>query len=272
MVPSGIGREALVCGTGAARGRCQMLPHLLVVGAGNSGDPGPAGRGRRLSGEHSGGCAARSGRRSGVAAATFGVLLNTARPDGIEYQKRRGAFKSPYMDRGPQGSAVQWCGGGGRSRTLRRSVRESAATATGVWETPTRYVQEGDREESSLKKKTTVLWPRRGRRGLRQHCCSIFRRLLQIAYRTYWVRELQQPRSFQSGPVRRGASDRTTRPRMSSRDEELKGKSNESVADGGIGLQTSAGRGRGGSRATIRTIAFDAYPRATARSYSWVFS
>jgi hypothetical protein len=85
-----------------------MLPHLLVVGAGNSGDPGPAGRGRRLSGEHSGGCAARSGRRSGVAAATFGVLLNTARSDGIEYQKRREAFKSPCMDRGPQGSAVQW--------------------------------------------------------------------------------------------------------------------------------------------------------------------
>ena len=61
-------------------------------------------------------------------------------------------------------------------------------------------------EASSLKKKTTVLWPRRGRKGLRQHCCSIFRRLLQNAYRTYWVRELQQPRSFHSGPVRRGVS------------------------------------------------------------------
>ena len=65
-------------------------------------------------------------------------------------------------------------GGGGRSRTLRRSVRESAATATGVLETPTQYVQEGDREESSLKKKTTVLWPRRGRRELRQRCWSFF--------------------------------------------------------------------------------------------------
>ena len=72
-----------------------------------------------------------------------------------------------------------------------------------------------------------------------------FRRLLHIAYRTYWVRVLQQPRSFHSGPVRRGASDRTTRPRMSSREDELKGESNESVAEGGIGLQTSAGRGRG---------------------------
>ncbi len=35
-----------------------MLPHLLVVGAGNSCDPGPVGRGRRLSGEHCGGCCA----------------------------------------------------------------------------------------------------------------------------------------------------------------------------------------------------------------------
>ena len=39
-----------------------------------------------------------------------------------------------------------------------------------------------------------------------------FRRLLQIAYRTYWVRELQQPRSFYSGPVRRGEPNTTTRP------------------------------------------------------------
>ncbi len=46
VAPSGIGREALIGGTRAARGRCQMLPHLLVVGAGNSGDPDPAGSGR----------------------------------------------------------------------------------------------------------------------------------------------------------------------------------------------------------------------------------
>ena len=50
---------------------------------------------------------------------------------------------------------------------------------------------------------------------------------------------------FYFGPVRRGASDRTTRPRMSSREDELKGESNESVVKGGIGLQTFAGRGRG---------------------------
>jgi hypothetical protein len=40
--PFGIGREALVCGTRTARGRCQMLPHLLVVGADISCDPSPA--------------------------------------------------------------------------------------------------------------------------------------------------------------------------------------------------------------------------------------
>jgi len=79
--------------------------------------------------------------------------------------------------------------------------------------------------------------------GLRQHSCSIFRRLLQNEYRTYWLRELQQPRSFHSGPVRREASNKTTRPGMSSRDEELKGESNENVADGGIGIQNYAGAG-----------------------------
>ena len=42
MAPSGIGREALVGGIKAARGCSQMLPHLLVVGAGNFDDPEPA--------------------------------------------------------------------------------------------------------------------------------------------------------------------------------------------------------------------------------------
>jgi hypothetical protein len=64
--PSDIGREVLVGGTGAARGRCQMLPHLLVVGARNSHDPGPAGRGRRLSGEHSGGSGRLIGEEIGM--------------------------------------------------------------------------------------------------------------------------------------------------------------------------------------------------------------
>ena len=47
------------------------------------------------------------------------------------------------------------------------------------------------------------------------------------------------PRRTNAGPVRRGATDRTTRPGMSSRDGELKGASNELVADGGIEPQTS---------------------------------
>ena len=100
-----------------------MLPHLLVVGAGNSGDPGPAGRGRRLSGEHSGGCAARSGWRSGVAAATSGVLLNTARSDGIEYQKRRGAFKSPGTEGRKEARSKLW---------RRRQIAYAAEKRTGV--------------------------------------------------------------------------------------------------------------------------------------------
>ena len=85
--PSCIGREALVGGTGDARGGCQMLPRLFMVGASNSCDPGPVGLGRRLIGVHKGGCAARSGWRSGGAAATTRVLLNTARPDGIDLRK-----------------------------------------------------------------------------------------------------------------------------------------------------------------------------------------
>ena len=75
-------------GTGTARRRCQMSLHLLVVGARNSLRPlAGRGSGRRPSGGRGGGCN-RSGRRSCVAAATIGVLLNTTRSDGIEYEKR----------------------------------------------------------------------------------------------------------------------------------------------------------------------------------------
>ena len=63
---------------------------------------------------------------------------------------------------------------------------------------------------------------------------ELFQRLLQIGYRTYKVREPQQPRSFYSGPARRGESDRTTRPIMSSTEGELKRESNENMAEGGI--------------------------------------
>ncbi len=40
--------------TMAALGRCHVLPHLLVVGAGNSHDQGPVGSYRRPSGERGG--------------------------------------------------------------------------------------------------------------------------------------------------------------------------------------------------------------------------
>ncbi len=93
-----------------------------------------------------------------------------------------------------------------------------------------------------------------------------FRRLLQIAYRAYWVRVLQQPRSFHSDPVRRGAADRTTRPGMSSKDGELKGESAEPVPDGGIGPKTLPDAGVENNRTAIGKYAFDADLWASARS------
>ena len=94
--------------------------------------------------------------------------------------------------------------------------------------------------------------------GIASALLELFRRLLQNAYRTYWVRELQQSRSFHSGPVRRGAADRTTRPGMSSGKEELKGESAETVADGGIGLKTLPDAGEENNRTEIGKISFDA--------------
>ncbi len=99
-----------------------------------------------------------------------------------------------------------------------------------------------------------------------------FRWLRQIAYRTYWVRVLQQPRSFHSGPVRRGAADKTTRPGMSSREEELKGESAESMTDGGIGPKTLPDAGVEHNRTTIGKVAFDADLGAYARSEKGVFT
>jgi hypothetical protein len=65
MALFGIGREALVGGTKAARGRCQMIPHLLAVGVGNFGDPDPDGSGRGPSGEHGGGGGGQIGEEIG---------------------------------------------------------------------------------------------------------------------------------------------------------------------------------------------------------------
>ncbi len=57
-----------------------MLPHLLVVGAINSRDPGPAGRGRRLSGEHRGGGGRSIGEEIGMPSSPEGPPV--ARFDG----------------------------------------------------------------------------------------------------------------------------------------------------------------------------------------------
>jgi hypothetical protein len=48
-------------GTRFSRGRCKMLPHLLVVGAGNSHDQDPAGSCKRPTGERGGGRRSISG-------------------------------------------------------------------------------------------------------------------------------------------------------------------------------------------------------------------
>ena len=83
-------------------------------------------------------------------------------------RKERGAARSSE-DQGPHGSTVLE-GGGSRSRTLRKSVRETAAAAIGVYKdnNPTRP---GEEQGGRLprKKGTAVLWPRRGRRGQRLH-------------------------------------------------------------------------------------------------------
>ena len=63
--PYGIGREALVGGIRAARGSCKMLPHLLVVGGGNSDELDPVGSGRRPSGKHGGGGGGQIGEEIG---------------------------------------------------------------------------------------------------------------------------------------------------------------------------------------------------------------
>ena len=50
----------------------------------------------------------------------------------------------------------------------------SCAAAIGVAKTPTLHVHAGSREALPHKKRTTVLWPLRGRRELRQRCWSLF--------------------------------------------------------------------------------------------------
>jgi len=65
MAASGIDREALIGGIRSVRKSCQMLPHLLVVGVGNSDDPDLAGSGKKPSGEHGGGGGCQIGEEIG---------------------------------------------------------------------------------------------------------------------------------------------------------------------------------------------------------------
>ncbi len=70
-------------------------------------------------------------------------------------------------DRGPHGSTALE-GGGGGLRTMRRSVRETAAAAIGVY-VDTNLTRQGEEQGGRLprKKGIAVLWPRRGRWGQR---------------------------------------------------------------------------------------------------------
>ena len=130
-------------------------------------------------------------------------------------------------------------GGEGCRTHATESVRRSTAAAIGVQEQHrTLHVQARSREALPREKETSALWPRRGRRGLRQRCASSFDG-------GFWSRVphvLGTPAAaaleFYSGPVRRGASNRTTRPRMSSMEDELKGGSNEIKAEGGMDSET----------------------------------
>jgi hypothetical protein len=116
-----------------------MLPHLLVVGAKNSGDPDPAGSGRRTNGEHNGD---KSGEEIGpppLSSLSFdtnpvlrhGNSEKGIRSDGLKIQKRE---EEPAVELSEQRPARKGRLFGvaavGRVR-CEGSVREFAA-ATGV--------------------------------------------------------------------------------------------------------------------------------------------
>ena len=68
------------------------------------------------------------------------------------------------------------------------------------------------------------------------------RRRREIVYCQYGVRELQPPGVLlRPGPT--GRFDKEYKTRTSSAEKELKGESNETVADGDIGTKNSAGAG-----------------------------
>jgi hypothetical protein len=89
------------------------------------------GFGRRLSGEHGGGCGCPNGEEIGYRNNHHMCFLDTARSDGTEFKKGLGVGCEAQKDRWPQGSTVLW-GGGRRSRTLRRTVREIASATVGA--------------------------------------------------------------------------------------------------------------------------------------------
>ncbi len=194
--------------------------------------------------------AARSGWRSGRRRRQHRCFLNTARSDGMDLSNGKEEMKESLQTVATM-KPVRRGGGGYGSRTLRRSVRESATAAIGAQRTPTLT----SRREPGRRRPLRRLPQCFGRGEAAGDCASTAAIFFDgfcrsRTARTRWVRELHQPRRFPSGPARRGASDKTTRPGMSSREDELKGESNESVAKGGIGLQTSAGRRRGEYTAT----------------------
>ncbi len=82
-----------------------MLPHLLVVSAGNSRDPGPVGRGRRLSGEHSGGCGRPIGEEIGLPSSPQGPPV--ARSDGHK-NSDRGKEEQEDVGGSPKNSRLRY--------------------------------------------------------------------------------------------------------------------------------------------------------------------
>ncbi len=109
-------------------------------------------------------------------------------------------LREALTDRGQQGSTVRRVTATAE-RTRRRSVRDAAAAAIGAWEAPNPNVQKGAMEAVPLKEEDHRVVAEERSQGTASALLELFRRLLQIAYRTYWVRELQQPRSLYSGPV-----------------------------------------------------------------------
>jgi hypothetical protein len=111
--------------------------------------------------------AARSGRRSGTQSPRH-VFFNTARSNGIEIRKGRGAGSE--AQRTEDRKEARFCGDAEVDHVrCEKSVRESAAATTCVLKTSTLNVQTRSREALPHTGRTAVSWPRRGCRGLHLH-------------------------------------------------------------------------------------------------------